>query len=149
MNNASWTWSIMSEENRKGISLRTKRKVRPAISAPKQISGPIQSSAEVPRSNGGKPPFEPPPQARRGKVCLRPDYEIKQSVLTVHTDVRPRKETIFLQIQQPAVRVRSWSHTTPFSPFSPQAICACIRSRTGSITEQATRRYRRGPEGFT
>lgn len=62
----------MSEENRKGISLRTKRKGRPAISAPKQISGPIQQTGDAPRSTGGKSSFEAPqrPQAG-GKVCIR------------------------------------------------------------------------------
>ncbi|CZT00007.1 hypothetical protein WAI453_003404 [Rhynchosporium graminicola] len=54
----------MSEEKEKskGISLRTKRNKRPAISAPKQISGPIQQSGAAPRSNGAQAAFEPPPQ---------------------------------------------------------------------------------------
>ncbi|KAE8441004.1 exocyst complex component exo84 [Mollisiaceae sp. DMI_Dod_QoI] len=53
----------MSEEKNKGISLRTKRKGRPAISAPKQISGPIQQLVgDVPRGNGGgKRSFDAPP----------------------------------------------------------------------------------------
>jgi hypothetical protein len=60
----------MSEEKSKGISLRTKRKGRPAISAPKQISGPIQSTGDVPRSTGGKTSFDAPPQRPQagGKV---------------------------------------------------------------------------------
>ncbi|TVY81806.1 Exocyst complex component exo84 [Lachnellula suecica] len=50
----------------KGKSLRTKRKPRPAISAPKQISGPIQQQpgAAAPRSTGGKSSFEAPPPSR-------------------------------------------------------------------------------------
>ena len=62
----------MSEEKSKGISLRTKRKGRPAISAPKQISGPIQSTGDVPRSTGGKASFDAPPQRPQvgGKVNL-------------------------------------------------------------------------------
>ncbi|KAK0112788.1 exocyst complex component exo84 [Cadophora gregata] len=52
----------MSEEKSKGISLRTKRSKRPAISAPKQISGPIQQPGGPPRSNGGQAAFDPPPQ---------------------------------------------------------------------------------------
>ncbi|KAA8570856.1 hypothetical protein EYC84_000247 [Monilinia fructicola] len=49
----------MSDE-RKGISLRTKRKGRPAISAPKQISGPIpQTGGDGPRS-AGNPSFDTP-----------------------------------------------------------------------------------------
>jgi hypothetical protein len=60
----------MSEDRGKGISLRTKRKGRPAISGPKQISGPIQATGSVPRSNGGKSPFDAPPQRPQagGKV---------------------------------------------------------------------------------
>lgn len=62
----------MSEDSRKGISLRTKRKGRPEISAPKQISGPIQQTGDVPRSTGGKSSFEAPPQRplAGGKVCI-------------------------------------------------------------------------------
>ncbi|KAM3065780.1 exocyst complex component exo84 [Clarireedia jacksonii] len=52
----------MSDE-RKGISLRTKRKGRPAISAPKQISGPIpQTGGDGPRSAGNSAFATPPPQ---------------------------------------------------------------------------------------
>ncbi|KAI4603685.1 exocyst complex component exo84 [Pestalotiopsis sp. 9143b] len=69
----------MSDE-RKGISLRSgKRKARPVISAPKQISAPIPNNAiDIPRSSGGsgggggamKPgpgpgPGGPAPQARQ------------------------------------------------------------------------------------
>jgi hypothetical protein len=63
----------MSEDSRKGISLRTKRKGRPAISAPKQISGPIQQTGDVPRSTGGKSSFEAPPQRPQasGKVIFK------------------------------------------------------------------------------
>ncbi|TAQ87561.1 hypothetical protein B7494_g4137 [Chlorociboria aeruginascens] len=53
----------MSEEKSKGISLRTKRKGRPAISAPKQISGPIKPSGDS-RNTGGKSSFEAPQQQR-------------------------------------------------------------------------------------
>jgi hypothetical protein len=62
----------MSEERGKGISLRTKRKGRPAISAPKQISGPVQQTGDLPRSNGGKPSFDAPPQRPQvgGKVYI-------------------------------------------------------------------------------
>jgi exocyst complex component 8 len=64
----------MSES--KGISLRkTKRSKKPAISAPKQISGPINTSGgSVPRSTGGKSSFDAPPPQRPqigGKVCLK------------------------------------------------------------------------------
>ncbi|CAD6448604.1 a8030bea-323d-4ce1-a628-025d9f9ed90a [Sclerotinia trifoliorum] len=53
----------MSDE-RKGVSLRTKRKGRPAISAPKQISGPIpQTGGDGPR-NAGQAPFSTPPAQR-------------------------------------------------------------------------------------
>ncbi|CAL3971371.1 unnamed protein product [Diplocarpon coronariae] len=54
----------MSEEKEKskGISLRTKRNKRPAISAPKQISGPIQQTGAALRSDAGKAGFGPPPQ---------------------------------------------------------------------------------------
>ena len=54
----------------KGISLRkTKRSKKPAISAPQQISGPINSSSGgAPRSNGGKPPFDAPPPQRPQNV---------------------------------------------------------------------------------
>ncbi|KAH6659547.1 Cullin repeat-like-containing domain protein [Truncatella angustata] len=55
-------------EDRKGISLRSggKRKGRPTISAPKQISGPIPNNGvDVPRSSGGKaPPGAQQPMAR-------------------------------------------------------------------------------------
>lgn len=52
----------MSEE-KKGISLRTKRKGRPAISAPKQISGPIQQQQDGGgRSRDGAQPYDTPPQ---------------------------------------------------------------------------------------
>ena len=63
----------MSEEKSKGISLRTKRKNRPAISAPKQISSPIQQIGGVPRSNGGQAAFDPPPQRPQvgGKVLIQ------------------------------------------------------------------------------
>ena len=62
----------MSEDRGKGISLRTKRKGRPAISAPKQISGPIQAPGSVPRSIGGQSSFEAPPQRPQvgGKVSV-------------------------------------------------------------------------------
>ncbi|RDL39861.1 uncharacterized protein BP5553_04201 [Venustampulla echinocandica] len=52
----------MSES--RGISLRTKRKGRPAISAPQQVSGPIPQSGGAPRSTGGKPSFDGPPPPR-------------------------------------------------------------------------------------
>jgi hypothetical protein len=52
----------MSEERSKGISLRTKRKGRPPISAPKQISGPIQQTGAAPRSTGGKTSLDIPQQ---------------------------------------------------------------------------------------
>jgi len=58
-------------DDKKGISLRTKRKGRPTISAPKQISGPIQQG-DVPRSIGAKSSFDPPQPQRPqigGKVC--------------------------------------------------------------------------------
>ncbi len=64
----------MSEEKSKGISLRTKRKNRPAISAPKQISGPIQQqTGGASRSNGGQAAFDPPPQRPQvgGKVMIQ------------------------------------------------------------------------------
>ncbi|KAI9051643.1 hypothetical protein LZ554_004685 [Drepanopeziza brunnea f. sp. 'monogermtubi'] len=53
----------MSEgkEKSKGISLRTKRNKRPAISA-KQISGPLQQIGAAPRSNGGQPGLSPAQQ---------------------------------------------------------------------------------------
>lgn len=52
----------MSEEKTKGVSLRTKRKGRPAISGPKQISGPVRPVDVV--RNDGKLSYEssPPPQ---------------------------------------------------------------------------------------
>jgi hypothetical protein len=57
----------MSEEKSKGISLRTKRKGRPAISAPKQISGPIPQSASnasrKPAADGLPSRPQPRPQA--------------------------------------------------------------------------------------
>lgn len=52
----------MSEERSKGISLRTKRKGRLPISAPKQISGPIQQTDDVPRSTAGKASLDTPQQ---------------------------------------------------------------------------------------
>lgn len=68
----------MSDDRNK-ISLRSgpKRKGRPAISAPKQISGPIPNDGvNVPRSTGGRsiaagapqPRPRPPPQAGGGKT---------------------------------------------------------------------------------
>ncbi len=97
----------MSEEGRKGISLRTKRKARPIISAPQQISGPIQSSQsspDVPRSAGGKPPLEPPPQQRRGKVCqtslIKYKYfctNIFRRLLILSKDDTPRDSITSLQ----------------------------------------------------
>jgi exocyst complex component 8 len=66
----------MSDE-RKGISLRSggKRKGRPTISAPKQISGPVPNDGvDVPRSSGGKAapgaqqPRARPPPSRGGKT---------------------------------------------------------------------------------
>ncbi|KAH8679096.1 exocyst complex component EXO84 [Tricladium varicosporioides] len=48
----------------KGISLRTKRKGRPTIGAPQQISGPVPQTGGVPRSTGGKPSFDAPPPQR-------------------------------------------------------------------------------------
>ncbi|KAK6064883.1 Exocyst complex component EXO84 [Seiridium cupressi] len=70
-------------EDRKGISLRSggKRKGRPTISAPKQISGPVPNDGvEVPRSTGGKMPSggqqpraRPPPSrgGRTGDMVMR------------------------------------------------------------------------------
>ncbi|RDW80648.1 putative EXO84 protein [Coleophoma crateriformis] len=52
----------MSDEKSKGISLRTKRKGRPTISAPKQISGPIQQNGDAPRSRGKASPNAPTPR---------------------------------------------------------------------------------------
>lgn len=52
----------MSDEKSKGISLRTKRKGRPAISAPKQISGPIPQTSNPLRSD--RPLDIAPPQQR-------------------------------------------------------------------------------------
>lgn len=63
----------------KGISLRSggKRKTRPVISAPRQISGPIPENAiDIPRSSGGKgpplgggpAPMARPPPTRGGKT---------------------------------------------------------------------------------
>ncbi|KAI1342417.1 serine/threonine-protein phosphatase pp2a catalytic subunit [Xylariaceae sp. FL0016] len=72
----------MSEERNK-ISLRSggKRKVRPKISAPQQISGPIPNDGvPVPRSTGGRaPPVggspaprpRPPPQSKTGDLVKR------------------------------------------------------------------------------
>jgi hypothetical protein len=62
----------MSEDRGKGISLRTKRKGRPPISAPKQISGPIQQTGDIPRSTGGKAGPGAPQQrpAIGGNVCI-------------------------------------------------------------------------------
>jgi hypothetical protein len=64
----------MSEDRGKGISLRTKRKGRPAISAPKQISGPTQPTGSGPRSNGAKSSFDATPQRPQvgGKVNAKP-----------------------------------------------------------------------------
>ncbi|PMD62817.1 serine/threonine-protein phosphatase pp2a catalytic subunit [Hyaloscypha bicolor E] len=56
----------MSEDRGKGISLRTKRKGRPAISAPKQISGPTQPTGSAPRSNGAKSSFDAPQRPQVG-----------------------------------------------------------------------------------
>ncbi|KFX95795.1 hypothetical protein V490_03669 [Pseudogymnoascus sp. VKM F-3557] len=55
----------MSDDRGRGISLRTKRKARPVISAPKQISGPIQQTPDVPRSAGGKSGIEVPKQRQQ------------------------------------------------------------------------------------
>lgn len=64
----------MSDDRGRGISLRTKRKARPVISAPKQISGPIQQTPDVPRSAGGKSGIEVPKQRQQagGKVMQLP-----------------------------------------------------------------------------
>jgi hypothetical protein len=80
----------MSEEKSKGISLRTKRKGRPAISAPKQISGPIQSTGDVPRSTGGKASFDAPPQRPQagGKVNLMSTGCVKYDPREVLTAAR-------------------------------------------------------------
>lgn len=63
----------MSEE-KKGISLRTKRKARPPISAPKQISGPIQQKVDDGRSRDDSRSFDTPPQRaqKSGKVRINP-----------------------------------------------------------------------------
>ncbi|KAF7947782.1 hypothetical protein EAE96_008861 [Botrytis aclada] len=53
----------MSDE-RKGVSLRTKRKGRPAISAPKQISGPIPQTGGDASRSAGQPSFNAPPTQR-------------------------------------------------------------------------------------
>lgn len=94
---------IMSEERSKGISLRTKRKGRPAISTPKQISGPIQPSGDVPRSNGEKPSFDAPPQRPQvgGKVNSIAQLVLLVVMLTTYIDIRSRQTTVFYSIQQP------------------------------------------------
>ena len=71
----------MSEDRGKGISLRTKRKGRPAISAPKQISGPTQPTGSAPRSNGAKSSFDAPQRPQvGGKVNAKP--ALQKVVLT-------------------------------------------------------------------
>jgi hypothetical protein len=56
----------MSEEKSKGISLRTKRKGRPIISAPKQISAPIQQTGDATFKPLEKIPSLDGPQQRPG-----------------------------------------------------------------------------------
>lgn len=96
---------IMSEKESKGISLRTKRKGRPAISAPKQISEPIAQTAG-PRSNG-KSSFESAPPQRpqaSGKVCATsanlyfPGILGRGAITNQFPDLRPRKTTVFYSI---------------------------------------------------
>jgi hypothetical protein len=60
----------MSEEKSKGISLRTKRKGRPSISAPKQISGPVQQSkATSGKSIESQPQLRPQLGGKVGDIC--------------------------------------------------------------------------------
>lgn len=62
----------MSDE-RRGVSLRTGRRGRPAISAPKQISAPIPQTGGEGLRNTGQASFDTPPPRPQpgGKVCRR------------------------------------------------------------------------------
>lgn len=66
----------MSEEKSRGISLRTKRKGRPAISAPKQISAPIQQTSDATFRALENTTIESAPQrpGAGGKVCIAVDF---------------------------------------------------------------------------
>ncbi|GKT59328.1 exocyst complex component exo84 [Colletotrichum tofieldiae] len=104
----------MSEDReRSKISLRSgKRKGRPQISAPRQISepilqdgsGPVRPPDSRPTADAGPPPVQPrlrpPPQAGGGKVSNTPRMErwraaLRLRELTVqHTDLGLGEATI-------------------------------------------------------
>ena len=90
----------MSEESRKGISLRTKRKGRPAISAPKQISGPVQQTGDVSRNTGGKSSLEAPPQRPQagGKVYASRQFWEDGCLLGRFIDIRSCQASILIEI---------------------------------------------------
>lgn len=89
----------MSEEKTKGVSLRTKRKGRPAISGPKQISGPVRPVDVV--RNDGKLSYEssPPPQRLQagGKVRILMLHH-RITFTNALTDVKSRKATLFYKV---------------------------------------------------
>lgn len=88
----------MSEEKTKGISLRTKRKGRSAISRPKQISGPVLPVDTL--QNDIKLSQESPPPQRLqvgGKVQISIAQKVK-FLVNYPADLKPCKAALFYKV---------------------------------------------------